>query len=72
MQHTLTIRLEKKLSAGESCLPDGILACQPITVRERLLRLLFGKPRKMMILVPGDTVREIEINDDLERKEKHE
>ena len=32
-------------------------------MRERILRLLFGQPCKMTILVPGDTVEEVAIRE---------
>ena len=32
-------------------------------LRERLIRLLLGTPRKVMILVPGDSVKQTDITD---------
>lgn len=34
-----------------------------MTLRERLMRLLLGTPRKVMILVPGDSVKQIDITE---------
>ncbi|MBR2822919.1 MAG: hypothetical protein IKE24_04460, partial [Clostridia bacterium] len=45
--------------------PDlgGVVAIRRVSVRERLLRFLLGEKRKLTILVPGDTVSGIEIQD---------
>ena len=42
-------------------IPDnpGIVATKNVRLRER--RLLLGTPRKVMILVPGDSVKQIDI-----------
>ena len=56
MEHNLRISVSRKPQTG------GIVAIRSVTVRERLLRFLLGEKRKLTILVPGDTVRDIEIN----------
>ncbi len=57
MRHTLKIKVSKKWANG------GILACRQVSVRERLLRSLLGSPVKLTVLVPGDTVDEVEIKE---------
>ena len=57
MKHNLTIRVSKQPQAG------GVIACRTVTMRERILRLLFGLPCKMTILVPGDSVEEVAIQE---------
>ena len=57
MKHNLTISVSKQPRA------DGVVACRTVTMRERFLRLLFGVPCKMTILVPGDTVEEVAIRE---------
>ncbi len=42
--------------------PGGVVAIRCVSIRERLLRFLLGEKRKLTILVPGDTVSGIEIN----------
>ena len=54
---TLGIRISKQKING------GILTCRRVTVREKLLRLLLGTPIKLTVLVPGDTVSEVTINE---------
>lgn len=56
MKHTLKISVSKKASA------DSIVNFRSVSVREKLLRLLFGMPCKMTILVPGDSVEELSIH----------
>ena len=53
MKHTLTISVSKKPRA------DSIVNFRSISIRERFLRLLFGIPCKMTILVPGDSVEKL-------------
>ena len=50
MKHTLKISVSKKPRA------DSIVNFRSVSVREKFLRLLFGMPCKMTILVPGDSV----------------
>ena len=48
-RHSLKLHIARHI-------PDdpGIVATKNVTLRERLMRLLLGTPRKVMILVPGD------------------
>ena len=66
MQHNLRISVTRQ--------PDtsGVVAIRSVSVRERLLRFLLGEKRKLTILVPGDTVSDIEINDIHEGGTEHE
>ncbi len=57
MKHILKISVSKKPRA------DGIVNFRSVSVREKLLRLLFGMPCKMTILVPGDSVEELSIHE---------
>ena len=57
MKHTLTISVSKKPRA------DSIVNFRSVSVREKFLRLLFGMPCKMTILVPGDSVEELSIHE---------
>ena len=54
---TLGIRISKQKVNG------GVLSCRRVTVREKLLRFLLGTPIKLTVLVPGDTVSEVTINE---------
>ena len=56
MKQKLAIRLGKQLSMSQN------LAVKRMTLRERLLRLLLGKPIGISIIVPGDKVNEVEIS----------
>lgn len=57
MRHTLKIKVSKRKRNG------GILSCRQVTVREKLLRFLLGSPVKLTVLVPGDTVDEVDIRE---------
>lgn len=50
-----------KISVSKQPQTGGIVTCRNLTVRERLLRLLFGDKRKMTVLIPGDSIGEIAI-----------
>ncbi|MBQ6325752.1 MAG: hypothetical protein IJI26_06765 [Clostridia bacterium] len=57
MQHNLRISVSRKPQTG------GVIAIRNVALRERLLRFLLGEKRRLTILVPGDTVSDIEINE---------
>lgn len=63
-RHSLKLHIARRI-------PDdpGIVATKNVRLRERLMRLLLGTPRKVMILAPGNSVKQIDItentNDDL-------
>lgn len=44
----------------------GVVATKTVPIRERLLRFLLGKPRQVTLVVPGDSVRQIDITEHLE------
>ena len=57
MEHNLKIGLSKKPKYG------GIVSCRTISVRERILWFLLGSPTKLTIVVPGDSVSSLSINE---------
>ena len=42
---------------------EGIVSMRNITIRERLLRLLLGKPHHLMVIAPGNDVQQLQINE---------
>ena len=52
-----------KISVTKAPRTDGLLACRKVTLREKLLLRLFGPPRRLMVLVPGDCVDAISITE---------
>ena len=53
-----------KLHIGRRSPDDpGIVTTKNVRLRERLIRLLLGTPRKVIILVPGDSVKRIDITE---------
>ena len=57
MKHNLQISVSKRPKNG------GIVSYRHILVRERLLRLLLGRPIKLTVLVPGDSVNSVSITE---------
>ena len=55
MKHTLKISVSREEQGGE------ILACRQVSIREKLLRLLLGDNRRLMIIIPGDSVKALSI-----------
>ena len=57
MKHNLTISVSKDPRRG------GVLQCKNISIREKLLTKLFGRKQKIMILIPGNSVSAVTINE---------
>ena len=57
MKHNLTISVSKDPRWG------GIVQCQSISIREKLLTKLLGRKQKLMILVPGNSVSTVTITE---------
>ena len=57
MNHSLKIRI------GKAPPPGGVVQCKTVTLRERLLGRLFGAPRRIMVIVPGNSVKELDIRE---------
>lgn len=53
MKHSLKISYTKEPGSG------GIVWCRTVPLRERLLRRLFGEMRRVTIIVPGGSVKEL-------------
>ena len=55
--------MKRKLKINVSDKPESesIMTCSNVSIRERLLHLLFGKKHKVTILVPGSSVDEVTI-----------
>ena len=57
MKHSITVHVSKKPTF------DGVIACRTVTMRERLMKLFFGIPHKVTVLVPGDSVKSLDIRE---------
>ena len=57
MKHILKISVAQ--SPG-----DGIVSCHHITVREKILRLLFGEKRRLTVIIPGNSVKSLSIEEE--------
>lgn len=65
MEHTLKISVSKEPVSG------GIVSCRHISVRERIARFLLGEKRRLTIIVPGDSVRELAVSEIMEGGSVH-
>ena len=59
MKHNLYISISKKPKTSD------IVEFKTITVREKLLRFLFGKKKKLTIIVPGGEIGNVTIDEDI-------
>ena len=66
MKHTLQISVSKKPKGG------GVLRCKTVTIRERILRQLFGELRRVAVIVPGESVDCISITEVLKDGDEDE
>ncbi len=57
MKHNL------KISIGRGADSGGIVRCKTVSLRERLLRRLFGDMRRVTIIVPGDSVEALSVQE---------
>lgn len=57
MKHNVQIRVSKKP------MNDGVMSCRKVTVREKLLRFLLGDKTRLTVLVPGDSVQTLSIDE---------
>ena len=57
MKYTLKIRFVR--APG-----DGIVSCRHITVREKLLRMLLGEKRRLTVIIPGNSVKTLSIEEE--------
>ncbi|MCP0886078.1 hypothetical protein LB941_01850 [Ligilactobacillus sp. WILCCON 0076] len=61
------------ISVAKHSHQNGVVNMHRITVRERLLRLLLGKPHHLMVIAPGNDVQQLQINEVKEAaNERHE
>ena len=65
MKHNLTICMKTEPENG------SLLRCKKVTMRERVMRRIFGDIQKIMIIVPGHSVEEVAIKE-VEGGEKDE
>lgn len=57
MQHNLKISIARENDSG------GIVRCKTVSLRERMLRRLFGDMRRVTIIVPGDSVQALSVQE---------
>ena len=50
-----------KIGVSKKAHNGGIVTCRSVSVRERLLRFLFGNPIRLTVIVPGNRVDSVAI-----------
>ena len=60
MQHSLKISIAQEKESG------GIVRCKTLSLRERLLRRLLGDTRRITVIVPGDSVKALSVQEVVE------
>ena len=50
-----------RISVSRKPMRNDVAALNTISLRERILRFLFGRKQKITIIVPGDSVKELAI-----------
>ncbi len=50
-----------RITVSKQDMDADIAACRSVSIRERLLRRLFGYKRKVMVIIPGDRVAQVAI-----------
>lgn len=58
--------MEHTISVSERSAQGVIVSCRQVSVRERFLRFLFGEKQRLAIVVPGGSVRELEVSEIME------
>lgn len=53
MKHDLNVIVSKAPKK------DALISCKTITMRERVLRFLFGQKQQVVVLVPGRSIEDI-------------
>ena len=59
----MAMRHQLKISVSRDPPELHLVRCRQIPVRERFLRWLFGKKRRVTVIVPGDTVETVSIEE---------
>ncbi len=57
MKHTLRIKVSKQK------VNDGVVTWHSVKIREKILRFLLGSPIKLTVIVPGDSVDQLSIEE---------
>jgi hypothetical protein len=64
MQHRL------KISIGKDDGGSGIVRCKNVTLKDRMLRRLFGESNRVMVIVPGKSVKTLAIQEVADRQDE--
>ncbi|NLI93477.1 MAG: hypothetical protein GX434_15220 [Peptococcaceae bacterium] len=54
---------ELKISIRRAPFEGSVVKNQTVTLRERLLKRMFGEKHRVMVIVPGDSVERVSISE---------
>ncbi|MHB1455114.1 MAG: hypothetical protein ACYCYM_14330 [Saccharofermentanales bacterium] len=57
MKHNMEISITTEKKNGK------VVCCRNVSIREKLLRYLLGEKQRLTIIVPGDSVEHVAINE---------
>lgn len=50
-----------KITVSKRDMAADVASCKSVSIRERVLRRLFGYKRRLMVIIPGDRVAQVAI-----------
>lgn len=66
------MRYRMKVSVSNEPEKTRVFKCKRISMREKLLRWLFGSERKMLLLVPSDSVNTVTVTEEADETDEEE
>jgi len=55
------MRHQLRISVSRDPPSMTLVRCRRVTIREKILRLLFGEKRQVTVIIPGDTIDTVSI-----------
>lgn len=65
MKHQLKLSISKNPSL------DNMIQCRKFSIREKILNILFGKKKDILVLIPSERIKEIFISEKGEDNESN-
>lgn len=62
-ERTVTMKHNLKISVSHEPQTGGLVQCRNVSLREKLLTRLLGQKCRVMILIPGDSIAALTIDD---------
>lgn len=62
-KEVVNVKHNLHVSVSKAPQTDSLVTCRNVSIREKLLRFLFGKKQRVTVLIPGDTIEELSISE---------